>query len=138
MQGVTGGHSFYINLDNNHQFYFGLVSSHSHREDKANINMVKGYCNPYAGGYKAGVHKASNEEVAKLENDNRAAQAKIAQKAYDESDGSGNMIKSELYSAKDKDGKSVIFQFQISASVGAKPVYIISEIRDYQTLVSKA
>ncbi|KAF8342222.1 uncharacterized protein EI90DRAFT_3011737 [Cantharellus anzutake] len=113
MQGVTGGHSFYINVDHNNHFYLGL-----------------GFCNPYIGGYKASVYKPSAKEVKDIQESGKA-QKTVAEKAYDNCNENGNMITSEWYRAKDVDKKDVVFQFQVSASAGAKPVYTINEVREY-------
>ena len=46
------------------------------------------------------------------------------------------MIKSHYYKAKDADKKDVAFQFQISATAGRKPVYTITEVRNYLSVVN--
>ncbi|KAG8944631.1 hypothetical protein FRC04_001671 [Tulasnella sp. 424] len=112
--GVSGGHSFCINLDGGNQFFFAFAS----------------------------VVEPANDQIPNLkkddddnDNEGKEAQLKLAQKAYDNVNKSGNMIKSPIYKTKDADGKEVVFQFQISASAGQEPLYTITEVRDYFTVV---
>ncbi|KAG8950048.1 hypothetical protein FRC04_008128 [Tulasnella sp. 424] len=122
MTGVSGGHSFHINLDGNNQFFFAL-----------------GFENPFVGTFMVSVAGPDNDdEIAKLkkdDNEGNEAQSKLAEKAYSNVNGSGNMIKSPIYKAKDADGREVVFQFEISASAGKSPIYTITEVRDYLTVV---
>ncbi|KAG8939879.1 hypothetical protein FRC04_005828 [Tulasnella sp. 424] len=122
--GVSGGHSFSVNMDDGNQFFFAL-----------------GFTNTPAKGCKVSVVEPADDEIEKLQKDDKEgheAQKKLAEKAYNESDLSGNMIKSHFYKAKGADKKDVVFQFQISASAGRKPVYTITEVRNYLSVVDDA
>ncbi|KAG8950271.1 hypothetical protein FRC04_007905 [Tulasnella sp. 424] len=120
MWGVSGGHSFCINLDSGNQLFFAL-----------------GFTNPYAGTLKASVEvPADSNEIANLQKDGtegEEAKIQLAKQAYGNCTESPKTIKSPAYQAKDEKEKDVVFHFEISASSGTYPVYNIKEVREYRS-----